>query len=155
MSRPLIHGFTTSEFGRPFGLPPAESSLAAVSGGTSKEPPLVSPIKERPLFSGSGTAPVTSTPLVRSEKISSTSTPSSRGSPFCLAPLPSKPTIDTRTAAPSSIQERSLSAKKMSPPPLIRASTLRLAPPRMEFVASSPALRASPLCIFARAFSNQ
>ncbi len=67
----------------------------------------------------------------------------------------SKPTIETRTAAPFSIQGRSDSAKKMPPVYLMRASTRRLATPLMEFVASSPARFARPPSISFRAFSNQ
>ncbi len=43
--------------------------------------------------------------------------------------------METRTAAPFKIHGSSDSAKKMSPPALMRSSTARLAPPRIEFVA--------------------
>ena len=61
----------------------------------------------------------------------------------------------TRTAAPLLIQGSSLQAAKMGMAATMRSSTLRLAPPRMELVATRPARFALPAAIWARAFSNQ
>lgn len=49
----------------------------------------------------------------------------------------SKPIIETCTDAPSRIQFRSLSPKKMSPVSLIRSNAVRFAPPRIPCVANN------------------
>lgn len=48
-----------------------------------------------------------------------------------------------------------ITAKKMSPVFRIRCNTRRFAPPRMEFVARSPARFARSASTCARTFSNQ
>ena len=128
------------------------SIWAATSALMSNAPPFVSPMKDRPAFSGSRRATVRSSAAVRFAFILAATCPSS--SRVVSAP-PSNPTIETRTAAPSRIHGRSLHAQKMSPVSLIRSSTLRFAPPRMAWVANSPARFAFPAAICARARSNQ
>ena len=54
--------------------------------------------------------------------------------------------METRTAAPSSIQGRSLHAMKIPPDSSMRSTTGRLPTMRMEFVASNPARFALPAC---------
>src|ERR1017187_3377230 len=67
-----------------------------------------------------------------------------------------KHTMDTRTAAPSNIHGSSLQASKILPWELvISSSTLRFCPPRMEFVATRPALLLFPASICFHALSNQ
>ena len=68
---------------------------------------------------------------------------------FC-EPL-SKPKMETRTAAPSNIQGRSLQAMKIPPDSRMRSNTGRLPTMRMELVASSPrALRFARLYLCSR-----
>ena len=75
---------------------------------------------------------------------------------FSVVSVPvSNPTMETWTLAPSRIQSRSLSAKKMSPVSFICFSTSRFATPRIDWVASSPARLVRPLSISHRARSNQ
>src|SRR3546814_10548012 len=81
------------------------------------------------------------------------------GSPFRPADGPTTPrekqTIDTRTAAPSTVQPSSLHASKMRPPSTIGFKTSRFTPPRMLLVLTSPARCSRPAAIIAHAFANQ
>jgi hypothetical protein len=151
-SMPLTHGRTTSEFGLLLGLPTSASISRARSPEMSNGPPLMSAMNATCRFLARGLACVRSSVPVRSAFICSTGVPSSILS--TSVPL-SKPTIETLTAAPLSIQERSDSAKKMSPVSFMRRSTRRFAPPRIELVASSPTRRTFPSSISRRALSNQ
>ena len=134
-SSPLIHGTITSELGRPWGLG-AQSISKATASGMSKAPPFVSPMKDNPTFAASGLAVVVLAVERRLAWIAATGLLSKMRS--ACEPL-SNPIMETWTFAPSRIQSRSLSAKKMSPVVLICSSTLRFAPPRMPCVASKPA----------------
>src|SRR3546814_18682930 len=73
------------------------------------------------------------------------------GSPFRPADGPTTPrekqTIDTRTAAPSTVQPSSLHASKMRPPSTIGFQTSRFTPPRMLLVLTSPARCSRPAAI--------
>lgn len=119
----------------------------------SKAPPLVSPMKATPAFSFNLFAWVRSVPAaVRSALTRATSAPSSLN-PENPAPNPS---IDTRTAAPSSTQGSSAQASRSAPAAAIGSSTRRLAPPRIELVVTSPARRPASASPTARhAFSTQ
>ena len=115
-------------------------------------PILVTPMKQRFLFSGSGVALPRSSPEDRSALISETIVPFR----VLVGSDPSsKPTIETWTAAPSSSQSRSLHAQKMLADSLILSNTALLAPPRIDWVANRPTLPASPASTSERAFSNQ
>ena len=151
-SMPLKYGRSTSLLGWPFGFRGSANHSCAFCAGMSKGPAGVTPMNESPRFSDSRRACVTSMAAVKLLLIMATGRPSSsRG----FSEPASNPTIETCTVAPSNTQSRSDCAQKMSPVSLIRANTLRLAPPRIPCVANNPALFAFPATICARAFSNQ
>ena len=87
-SIPLIHGFSTSAFVRPFGLAGRRSHSRARSPGTLNGPLFSSPLNEALAFTARHRASVRSIPTpprraLRSAWISSTAAPSSRGA--CMA----------------------------------------------------------------------
>jgi hypothetical protein len=126
--------------------------LSAISAVISKAPPLVSPMKEMPRFSPKRCILVRSRSPVKLGLIACTGVPSNTR----YVSLPSSnPTMDTRTAAPSSIQGRSLHAIKILPVCLICSNTRRFAPARIACVASKPARFTCPRTIKMRARSNQ
>ena len=106
-----------------------------------------------PAFSLRGRTFVRSTASeVRSALIVETGIPSSRTiSCFALE----KQTIETRTAAPSTIHGSSLHASKITVSSLMRCSKSRLAPPRIELVATNPTRSHFLATNLVRAFSNQ
>ena len=154
-SFPLRKGRRTSRLRLPFGLEGAESQVDATSWLTSNSPTSTGPWKLTPLFSNSC---ATSAKLVwpfcpsKSAWTIATDCPSNVASPPFS---PSKHTIDTRTAAPSTVQPSSDHASKIRPPSTMGFSTARLAPPRMELVATRPARERWPACICSHAFANQ
>ena len=159
-SIPLIHGFSTAAFVRPFGLDGRLSHSRAKSPGTLKGPPFSSPLKEALAFTVRHRALVRSMPTsprraVRSAWISSTTTPSSRGACSSRSSMREKQTSDTRTAAPSMTHGSSLHASKIRRASVAAFSARRFAPPRMELVATSPTRAALPDAICLPAFSNQ
>ena len=151
MSSPFIHGRTTSALLRPSGLGDA-SSRRAVPASMSNGPPLVSPMNEMPRFSRSWRALVRSRPELRSALIAATGPPFSVRSGWEPSSWPTKLMC---TFAPARTQGSSAYAKKTSPVFLIRSRTRRFAPPRMPWVASSPARPRRWASICALAFSCQ
>ncbi len=155
-SRPFHQGRTTSLFGRPCGFGRRSHALA-VSPGISKGPVFwipendVSPLRGRRVAAVRSTASPARSPLFKSAAILDAGVPSSIGA-WSDAP---NATSDTRTAAPSLTHGSSLQASKMRVLCTMRSSTARLAPPRIEFVATSPARCKCPASICARACSNQ
>jgi len=135
------------------------------SNGRPNGPAGVIPMKLIPRLGVNGAASRASDPAVREGEIFATGLPSRIGR--AASPrrptsfdgrrpsIPVKPTIEMWTLAPSRIQSRSLTAKKISPDSLMRLGTSRFAPPRMPCVASSPARRIFPASMRAQAFSNQ
>ena len=118
----------------------------------SNAPPFLTPWNETPPFSGRRRAAVRSAPAVRLLLTAGTDRPSST---LSACDPSSCATIETRTAAPSTVHSSSDHAMKMSPLSLIRWSVARPTPSRMEFVASSPARLAAPAAIWRRAISCQ
>ena len=134
--------------------------LLSQIAGTSNGPPLVSPMKATPMFSGMRVALVRSIPdaprlTVRSEWISSAGSPSMRVFGLYASPAPEKQTSDTRTAAPSITHGSSDQASKIGRPWVAACNARRFAPPRIEFVATKPARVALPDAICSPAFTNQ
>ena len=87
--------------------------------------------------------------------MSSTGWPSSRTPETDSSSVREKQTNDTRTAAPSITHGSSLQASKIRPLSVAACSARRFAPPRMEFVATSPARPAFLVVTCRLAFSNQ
>ena len=160
-SIPFTHGFRTSAFVRPFGFAGRRSHSHAWSPATSNGPPFVSPVNATPAFSGrrrtpvrvdAGAAAPRRTDRCRSHRRADrrgelrirTRRRRARSRPVTLAP----PRRRSPTARRSTPQR---SAACGSPP----AAPRRFAPPRMEFVATSPARLVLPEAICWPAFSNQ
>ncbi len=173
-SKAFQSGRSTSLLGLPFGLPLRISHSRANAPSISSGPFFDAPIKQTPMFSFCGNAVVKSTPsappAVKSALIRATGSPFNsrgvlvasaggglRGSPLTrptVSLLP-KQTSDTRTAAPSLTHGSSLQALKMRRSATMASSTLRLAPPRIELVATSPQRRPWPLAMCCLALWNQ
>lgn len=128
-SAPFSNGKSTGPFVLPFGLTGRDSRSRAVSPSTSNAPTLTGPWKATNLFSLSFAACVRSVPPRAAERSAKTSVASAPSSVTAPPFSPSKHTIDTRTAAPSTVQASSAHASK-NPPALDN---------RFQHLAVSPA----------------
>ena len=152
MSIPFTRGTTTSLLGRPLTLVAACNIPRATVPEMSNGPVFRTPRNAKLWFSGSTNALVRSMSLVRSALMAPTEFPFKCR---CSSEPSSCPTIETRTAAPSTIHGSSDHAMKMSPDSFTLSRTRRFAPPRILFVANRPARSVVPRAICRRVASCQ